>query len=1604
MKKRKLLSVLLGSICALSLLTGCRFIGGNKNSADESSSSVSDNSESSSSSVPVEGEEVLLAGFETYEEMLTYHYTNYFGAAKPSKEYVTQGKGGAAITVNGRYANTQRPAIVIDTNTEYLEKSDYTDVSEIKLDVRNDNNYAANIYFQYGSLTETGLKLSSAMKQTLEAGFEGTVTFSIDRNLASEFLNLDYVTEIRLVFDSPKEAIPTLGSTEDALANYRKFHIDNLRAVLTAKEIEKTPVRKDAEIESGDKEEYLAAWYLPSGYRWSPSSVSFNDDADYIKGGNGSLKFKLEGSARDAGKKTTAYWAMSVNQNPDISNCYAVGFWMYNSETTQPINLYSHAPLSNTEKFVQRLAYGWNYIELTVNDLRDKYGYDEKNFLFGMVLQFIGGADYDIYLDEMYALPYTTPEIKLPAGENVGNIYYAAYEVGETVTVPQATTLHAGSESVTVIGPDGKEVSLQDNKFTASTKGEYTVTYKATATHENTDGEKETVEKSIFIAVGELPTFNNTNRLTDVFGQATGTWYTIPEVALSKDQISWQVELYGGRFNGAGKAGEPYDYSHTVNGYEHGVRKGNPTSFYLMRGIDHRIVYTATSSDGLRAQFIQHVYADEATILLSDKYENFYDSTRVGGDLTVNEAGDGFVLKTEGTKATGLYTNSIKVGYQAKFLRFMVYNAGDTKVTFKINNGMEFTIAAKGYALFNPDSFGYQAAVVGWKMASADSKLLPLTFTATSATTGIELYLSRFGVNEDAFGDPTLEAPVFEEYYEEGTTVTIGKPAVVGLSSYSYKVTAPDGSVVLFDVSTANASMAIVVLQTGMYTVEYSTTYEDYDGSAKDLVATATFKVLSDKPVFLTETNKIVDLKDVEGTAYMLTEADKPNLSLADGSTATLTSWKVYKFHRDNVNRLVADSYASNDEIFETEALESELVIEDGVLVGIKATKNYSYRIEYKVEAYGELFTVDKGLFFTNSTRLMNITEEYEDFYTAGEASGSVTTSAEKGIVLSGAGGVTNLNGNYVNPVSLGNLTSMTLVFYNAGDADVFIYFYGAPVNMPVRVAVKAHQYAGLEFGVATLKSWGFVAETEDGYVFGGDAGNNNYRFSMKVYNPTNKVNVSLCGIWFNASAFLPELDGAEYESEYGVDTELTIAAPQVLVNITEYNVTLTKAGETVYTCTQAEVEAGTATFTLTETGEYTVTYTGKYTLKGEEMTYERSYTFKVLAAKPVFLTETNKIVDLKGVTDTTYTLTDADKPNLSLADGSTATLVGWKVYKFHRDYVNRLDASKYQIADEIYETEVLESELVIEEGVLVGIKAAKNYSYRIVYTVNAYEEELTAVKTLFFTDSTNKANITEVYEDFYTAGEASGSVTSSTETGIVLSGFGGVSELSGMYVNPVSLGNLTNMTLVFYNAGADDLFLMFHGAPDTSAVRIALKSQQYTCLEFNVTTLKAWGFVTETENGYVFGGAGSNTNRVALKVYSPTNKVNVSLCGIWFNASAFLPELDGVTYESEYFTGSEIAIVAPEVLVNITDYTVTVKKAGETVYTCEKADVEAETAVFTATEAGEYTVTYTGKYTLNGEEKTYEKSYTFTCKTDVNDSTGEGLVTDNWTDLEQMY
>jgi hypothetical protein len=161
-----------------------------------------------------------------------------------------------------------------------ISKSDFEDVEKIMLDVYNANDTEENIYLQYLTRTEVGMKQSSRNGVKIPAKTKMTVEFNIERSILASLLNLKSVSQVRIVFDN---------ETEYSEAP-RKFYIDNLRAKLTQDPIDRNvKVREDGEIESANKEDYLAAWQNMNSYNFAPSSLTYNSDPRFIKEGAGSF-------------------------------------------------------------------------------------------------------------------------------------------------------------------------------------------------------------------------------------------------------------------------------------------------------------------------------------------------------------------------------------------------------------------------------------------------------------------------------------------------------------------------------------------------------------------------------------------------------------------------------------------------------------------------------------------------------------------------------------------------------------------------------------------------------------------------------------------------------------------------------------------------------------------------------------------------------------------------------------------------------------------------------------------------------------------------------------------------------------------------------------------------------------------------------------------------------------------------------------------------------------------------------------------------------------------------------------------------------------------
>lgn len=748
-------------------------------------------------------EEILLASFESYEELIRYHYLNYFGAAKPSKEYVTEGKGGAELTVNGRYSTAAKPTIVFDTKTDLIPKGDFSDVTEIKIDLRNDNAYAANIYLQYASVLDSGKKLSSAMRQTVEAGFAGTVTFPIDRGFISEFLDLTKVTEIRILFDAPKDAIPNLSSQEEALQNYRKFHVDNLRAVTATEEVGKEIVRKDMEIESGDREEYLAAWYMPTAYQFSPSSMSYNTDPAYIKGGSGSLKISLEGTnAGEAGEWFTPVWYMSVNQNADISRYGGIKFYMYNAEETDPINVYFKSPTSGKEDFLCNLTYGWNEIEVSLDDLENKYGFDSENFLLGFVFQARRGKDYAVYLDEAYAIPPKTPTVIAP-------VYEELYEMNAELTVKAPTLKNAKHYEVTATLPDGSKQTVSGNTLTLSQVGEYALEYVVKYVEWETQTEKTVSATATFSVVEGKTTFIEkpyavvkTSALQDgayLFteddkpdlelgggNQALVTGYKVysfnrNNVTLSQDGVFaptdeiTQTEISG-------------EYLLTEDGALTGLKPTANLSYVIEYTLS---AYGKTFTASKTLFFVD----DTEKLSVRDLYPNFFTSGSLTGALTASADGMRISSDKGGATADGEWSNPVYLG-DVKNMLVLFRNDGATDVFVYFygapdSMAVRVPVKAKQYVCLD---FSY-ADLMAWGFIGADGtfggsfgEVNKLKMTVYSPSGAFSVTLCDMWLNADAV-NPDFGEVRYGNAYTAGEKVAIVAPKTVLPATYTVTVT-----------------------------------------------------------------------------------------------------------------------------------------------------------------------------------------------------------------------------------------------------------------------------------------------------------------------------------------------------------------------------------------------------------------------------------------------------------------------------------------------------------------------------------------------------------------------------------------------------------------------------------------------------------------------------------------------------------------------------------------------------------------------------------------------------------------------------------------------
>lgn len=333
----------------------------------------------------------LVSGFETYDELINMRYLNDFGSAKltTDKKYVTEGEHAVHLQINGDYKTNRNPAMGLVLGTRY-EKTDYSDVEKISVDVYNDNDFTANIYFQYLTKGKNGPLLSSENKVELPAKKMTTAVFEIDRDFLSKLLRIDQVLQLRLVFDR----------ATSYRQSYRSFYLDNLRYHVTDEPIDENYViRRAYEIESADKPEYMSAWSNINQYQYTPSNLEFNTDANYIKGGTGSFKM-----TNLTGYFTTPTYGAGWKTEPyikDISGYKSLSYWVYNQGEEDVSMLMANGDETAQVYVGLAKANQWSEIVIPIATFEENK-FDLKDFSsFHVVVAFPSNTPCSIYFDEI---------------------------------------------------------------------------------------------------------------------------------------------------------------------------------------------------------------------------------------------------------------------------------------------------------------------------------------------------------------------------------------------------------------------------------------------------------------------------------------------------------------------------------------------------------------------------------------------------------------------------------------------------------------------------------------------------------------------------------------------------------------------------------------------------------------------------------------------------------------------------------------------------------------------------------------------------------------------------------------------------------------------------------------------------------------------------------------------------------------------------------------------------------------------------------------------------------------------------------------------------
>ena len=488
----------------------------------------------------------VISEFESEDEFFQFNYFNEFGIIKLNTDptYVKGGSGSAYMEIHGNpvQGSGYKPYMVIYNDTEYNDKTDYTDVEEFRISVYNASDRDVNMYFQFRSASFNKSGYSSEQKFVLTKGQWNEVSIPVDRALINTFIDLDQISEFYIKFDN----------RESRDQNPAKLYMDSFIAIQTDEPIPTgVKVREDNELESANKAEYLSAWEASNG-----ATLSLNTDPKYILEGEAS--FCWTGAAMGG----TSWPRLDFTGNilTDISGYDSIYFWIYNANPDDYQLVVAGKITCGTA-----IAGEWTLIEMPVSWLKtvpnwDNSGFefDVKNFNnFNMVVT-NNNQNLTFYIDAFYARMKDDPIIGTPESaqaiqlSNTNSIDIVGS--GDTVTVPAVLNADAYAQlswkvyEVTQVGTmwTDSAVAGTDNAESFVTDENYNRNYRVIYTAVDAEGRKAKATYTVLTLKDDMKPLSALTGCEDDLEafqdtRMTGD-YVKPEISVSSDE---QFNLIG---------------------------------------------------------------------------------------------------------------------------------------------------------------------------------------------------------------------------------------------------------------------------------------------------------------------------------------------------------------------------------------------------------------------------------------------------------------------------------------------------------------------------------------------------------------------------------------------------------------------------------------------------------------------------------------------------------------------------------------------------------------------------------------------------------------------------------------------------------------------------------------------------------------------------------------------------------------------------------------------------------------------------------------------------------------------------------------------------